>query len=125
MRNLALGGLLILTSAAAIGYVYTNPTAPPCTTCQPKLNDLVEPSNEPCHEETGCPSCKPAVVDVVDLNTAYQTASPIPGVSFDEPPLAKPRSQAVTPTSFEEPISEVAPAPREAAEVAPAPRSVK
>lgn len=112
MRNLALGGLLVLTSAAAIGYVYTNPTPPPCTTCQSEFRETEVTVEEPAPGESGCPSCKPAVVDVVDLNTAYQGASQIPGVSFDEPPLAKPRTPAVTPTSFEEPISELAPAPR-------------
>lgn len=121
MRNLALGGLLVFTSAAAIAYVYTKPAE------QPASARIEEAARTPdvCPEESGCPSCQSNVVDVVDLNTAYQSASPVPGVSFDEPPLAKPRPQSIIPARFEQPDLELAPSPRDAAEVAPAPRLVK
>ncbi len=122
MRNLALGSLLIFTSAAAIAYVYTKPNE------QPAPTRIAETEAAPTGigaDEPGCPSCQSNVVDVVDLNTAYQSASPVPGVSFDEPPLAKPRPHSVIPARFEQPALELAPSPRDAAELAPAPRSVK
>ncbi len=121
MRNLALGGLLVFTSAAAIAYVYTKPAE------QPASARIEEAARTPdvCPEESGCPSCQSNVVDVVDLNTAYHSASQVPGVSFDEPPLAKPRPQSIIPARFEQPDLELAPSPRDAAEVAPAPRLVK
>ena len=108
MRNLTLGGLLVLTSAAAIAYVYTNPTSGTCKTCSTEAVIAVE-------ESTGCTTCKPGVVDVVDLNTAYPVATALAEstISFDEPPLAKPRGD-VLPAAFELPASEIAPAPRRA-----------
>ena len=108
MRNLTLGGLLVLTSAAALAYVYTNPTSGTCKTCSTEAATAVEDS-------TGCTACKPGVVDVVDLNTAYPVATALAEstISFDEPPLAKPRGD-VLPAAFELPASEIAPAPRRA-----------
>ncbi len=112
MRNLTLGGLLVLTSAAAIAYVYTNPTSGSCKTCPA---DAVIGTATAVEESTGCTTCKPGVVDVVDLNTAYPVNSAFTEsmISFDEPPLAKPRGD-VLPAAFELPASEIAPAPRRA-----------
>ena len=112
MRNLTLGGLLILTSAAAIAYVYTNPTAGSCRICPTETVISAVPA---VGETTGCTLCKPVVVDVVDLNTAYPVTGALAEstISFDEPPLAKPRGD-VLPAAFELPASEIAPAPRRA-----------
>lgn len=112
MRNLTLGGLLVLTSAAAIAYVYTNPTAGTCKTCPTEAATATVPA---VGETTGCTACKPGVVDVVDLNSAYPVTSALDEstISFDEPPLAKPRGD-VLPAAFELPASEIAPAPRRA-----------
>jgi len=108
MRNLTLGGLLVVTSAAAIAYVYTNPTSGTCQTRSAEAVTAVE-------ETSGCTACKPGVVDVVDLNTAYPVATALAEstISFDEPPLAKPRGD-ILPAAFELPASEIAPAPRRA-----------
>lgn len=109
MRNLTLGGLLVLTSAAAIAYVYTNPTSGNCKTCPVEAAIAAVPAVE---ETT---ACKPGVVDVVDLNSAYPVTGALAEstISFDEPPLAKPRGD-VLPAAFELPASEIAPAPRRA-----------
>lgn len=117
MRNLTLGALLVLTSAAAIAYVYRNPESSPCTVCQVEPADTTEPATgaeEPSTGDACCPKCKSNVVDVVDLNTAYPVGSPLTGtnISFDEPPLAKPRSQVILPAQFELPAPELAPSPR-------------
>jgi len=123
MRNFSLGALFILTSAAAIAYVYTKPDCKPCATLWAQPSPVVE---QTATVEPTCPSCKPAVVDVVDLNTAYPVvdSSGVATISFDEPPLAKPRG-AVLPAHFEVPVTELTPAPRGAYEVAPAPRMAK
>ena len=110
MRHFVLGGLLVLTSAAAIAYVYANPTATPCCLSEstPVAAAAEDSSASPC-----CEKCKSGVVDVVDLNSAYSvnTASSST-ISFDEPPLAKPRAIEFLPAQFEETNSELAPAPR-------------
>ena len=110
MRNLTLGGLLVLTSAAAIGYVYTNPTSGTCKTCPTEAAISTVPAVE---ETTGCTACKPGVVDVVDLHSAYPASRALgeSTISFDEPPFAKPRGDLL-PAAFELPASEIAPAPR-------------
>ena len=130
MRNLTLGGLLVLTSAAAVAYVYRNPELTPCTVCRVEPADTDEPATgavEPSPGDACCPKCKSNVVDVVDLSTAYPVGSPLTGtnISFDEPPLAKPRSQVILPAQFELPATESAPPPRDAAELAPSPRILK
>ena len=89
MRNLVLGGLLAVTSATDVIYAVVNPTPKPVVCIeQPKPVDVSVPTEEP-----GCSKCKPAVVDVVDLNAAYPITTQTPGstVSFDEPPFAKPK----------------------------------
>lgn len=112
MRNLTLGVLLVLTSAAAIAYVHTNPTAGTCKTGPTEETIATVPA---VGETTVCITCSPGVVDVVDLNSAYPaTGAPAEStISFDEPPLAKPRGD-VLPAAFELPASEIAPAPRRA-----------
>lgn len=110
MRHFVLGGLLVLTSAAAIAYVYANPTATPCCLSEsiPVATGSEDSLPSPC-----CEKCKSGVVDVVDLNSAYSANTASSGtISFDEPPLAKPRSTEFLPAQFEETNSELAPAPR-------------
>ncbi len=122
MRNLALVGLLVCTSAAAVAYVVVHPDNAPSAPTAPVAAETESPPCDSC-----CTNCKSEVVDVVDLGTAYPVGTPsgIAGVSFDEPPLAKPRQPELIPARFEEPASELAPAPREAAELAPVPRILK
>jgi hypothetical protein len=126
MRNLVLGGLLAVTSATAVLYVIVNPTPRSCSVRieEPKPAEVTAPTAT---EEPSCPKCKSNVVDVVDLNTAYPVGPQTGGnaISFDEPPYAKPRAQGLVPTKFEMPLSEEAPAPRDAAELAPSPRLAK
>ncbi len=111
MRHFVLGGLLVLTSAAAIAYVYANPTATPC--CLSESIPVATGSDDSSSVSPCCEKCKSGVVDVVDLSSAYSvnTASSST-ISFDEPPLAKPRSTEFLPAQFEETNSELAPAPR-------------
>jgi len=126
MRNLVLGGLLAVTSATAVAYVIVNPAPKPCSACVEPTppTEVAAPSPS---EETppSCSKCKPSVVDVVDLTTAYPVGPTGTGVSFDEPPLAKPRSPQLIATRYESTLGEEAPMPREAAELAPAPRPAK
>ena len=127
MRHLALVGLLILTSGAAIAYVYTTPTPKPCEAlgAEPQPDDAIPlPRLE---FVPVCPKCKPAVVDVVDLNAAYPVGAASVGseISFDEPPFAKPRTPQIIAAQFEVPVVEPAPAPRDAPELAPEPRPFK
>ena len=126
MRNLVLGGLFAVTSATAVVYVIVNPAPRSCSVRfeEPQPAEVAAPTAV---EEPSCTKCKSNVVDVVDLTTAYPVG-PQPSantISFDEPPYAKPRPPALIATQFEVPLSEVAPAPRDAAELAPAPRSAK
>jgi len=126
MRNLVLGGLLAVTAAAAVAYVIVNPTPRPCSVRieEPVHAEVTAPTLT---EEPACAKCKSNVVDVVDLSTAYPVG-PQPSatnISFDEPPFAKPRQPALIATQFEMPLSEAAPAPRDAAELAPTPRLSK
>ena len=109
MRNLVLGGLLAVTSATAVAYVIVNPTSRPSNVCydEPKPAEVVAPTEEP-----SCPKCKSTVVDVVDLTTAYPVGPQPNGISFDEPPYAKPRQPALVAAQYDGPPSEVAPAPR-------------
>ncbi len=126
MRNLVLGGLLAVTSATAVAYVLVNPAPKPCSACVEPAPpaEVVAPST--CEEVSPtCSKCKSGVVDVVDLTTAYPVGPTGTGVSFDEPPLAKPRSPQLIATRFESTLAEEAPMPREAAELAPAPRPAK
>ena len=112
MRHIVLGGLLVLTSAAAIAYVYANPIATPC--CLSELTPVATGSDDSSLASPCCEKCKSGVVDVVDLNSAYTANALVGGatISFDEPPLAKPRSTEFLPAQFEESNSELAPAPR-------------
>ena len=111
MRQFVLGGLLVLTSAAAIAYVYANPTSTPC--CLSESTPIATGSDDSLSGSPCCEKCKSGVVDVVDLNTAYSAnAASNSTISFDEPPLAKPNLTKFIPVQFEDPNSELAPAPR-------------
>ena len=111
MRNFTLGALLLLTSVAAIAYVYQKPACPAGEPCPLEMLSGPEATAGDIPVAAPCEKCKGGVVDVVDLTTAYAN-SPANGtaISFEEPPYAKPRD--VQPVQFEQPTVEIAPAPR-------------
>jgi hypothetical protein len=130
MRNWILGGLLACVSSAGVAYVLArNSTGSHCGPCIETSNQLKDriPADstvmgdrswselEPCDHCSKCKEGNSKVVDVVDLDRSFRMAdgSPKPVVSFEEPPLAKPRGE-VTPVKFEVPTAvEVLPMPRE------------
>jgi hypothetical protein len=127
MRNWILGGMLACVSSAGVAYVLAkNSTGSHCGPCieKPVVLETVQkdPITGRCDaypiegSASSCEHCnKTKVVDVVDLDRSFRMAdgTPKPVVSFEEPPLAKPRGE-VMPVRFEEPAAvEVLPMPRE------------
>ena len=122
MRNWILGGLLACCTSGGIAFVLAkNSTDSHCGPClkQPAAlaDGQVESDRSLKATASGtCEKCSkgPPVVDVVDLDRTFLMADGTrPPVSFEEPPLAKPRGE-VTPVVFISPIPavEVAPMPR-------------
>jgi hypothetical protein len=118
--GLALAGLTASgVSFVAIGTGHWRGACPTASDNATPVAVSAEPSSgdEACCEL--CKTCQPSpnkVYDVVDLKTGFQTATvEVPFVSFDEPPLAKPRAGAIVSVLFVESKSgvEVLPPPRE------------
>jgi len=126
MRNWILGGFLACFTSAGVAYVLARNTAEShCGACVEKpaiIENVILPpmgrgfgfSSESCEHCGKCSEGSSKVVDVVDLDRSFLKAdgTPKPAVSFEEPPLAKPRGE-VTPVKFEVPVQvEIAPMPR-------------
>ena len=73
-----------------------------------------ESSDGCCEACKACSTSGKAVYDVADLKAGFAAVEPTPFVSFDEPPLAKPKG-SLTAVSYQSPKGiETLPAPREA-----------
>lgn len=122
MKNTILCGVLVLATGGGVAYLVANRSTPvpisapasPAAVTAPAEAVSADPS-------VPCPKCQTrssAVTDVVDLSVKFATRSEANGefISFDEPPLAKPKS-GVTPVQHETPelpdLREVLPPPRE------------
>jgi hypothetical protein len=122
MRNWILGGFLACFTSAGVAYVLAkNAHGSHCGPCIEKPAVVETVKNEPvvgrcdAYPVEPCDHCnKTKIVDVIDLDNSFRMAdgSPKPVVSFEEPPLAKPRGEVV-PVKFETPAVEVLPMPRE------------
>lgn len=120
MKNTFLCGALVLATGGGVAFVVANrPTAPIESTARP-ADTPAEPAPAPATDTvcTACQTGKPQVVDVTDLSARFAAQSRAKGefVSFDEPPLAKPKGD-VLPVEHEVPTPdprEVLPPPREA-----------
>ncbi len=113
MKQTILCGALVMATGGGVAFVLANrPTAPADTSPKPAA---VATAGEPTDP---CPTCRTGsagVTDVVDLTAKFAAKSVERGefVSFDEPPLARPKGD-VQPVGHELPADrEVLPPPRE------------
>ena len=115
MKNPILCGLLVLATGGGVAFVVANrPTpVPPPEAATTQLHETA-----PTDPSAPCPQCQTGVcgvTDVTDLSAKFAAKSEARGefVSFDEPPLAKPKPD-VTAVGHEVPeMREVLPPPRE------------
>lgn len=113
MKNLIVCGLLVLATGGGVAFVVANrpPPVPPSEVGLPAVE--AAPT-----EPAVCAKCQTGstgVTDVTDLSAQFAAKSDARGefVSFDEPPLAKPKAD-VTAVGHEVPeVREVLPPPRE------------
>jgi hypothetical protein len=117
VKHTILCGALVLATGGGVAFVVANrPTAPAePVTARPADAPAETNTNTAC---TACQSGGSAVVDVTDLSARFAAQSQAKGefVSFDEPPLARPKGE-VQPVEHEVPTPdarEVLPPPREA-----------
>jgi hypothetical protein len=120
VKNFVLCTVVLLATGGGVAFlVASHHSTPPVVAAPP--DTPAEPTPPTSDPDTPCPCCQPGVpgtvYDVTDLSARFAIRSEAKGefVSFDEPPLAKPKD-GVTPAKHE-----VA-APRE---VLPPPREVK
>ncbi len=113
MKNPIVCGLLVLATGGGVAFVVANRTPPV------PLSEVVPPSTDTAPTDPAvCAKCQTGsagVTDVTDLSARFAAKSDARGefVSFDEPPLAKPKAD-VTAVGHEVPESrEVLPPPRE------------
>lgn len=121
MKHSILCGALVLATGGGVAFLVTNRPAPvpasasPADTPDPAVESVSADPSAPCPK---CQSGSSCVTDVIDLSARFATKSEANGefISFDEPPLAKPKVD-VAPAQHETPkvpdIREVLPPPRE------------
>jgi hypothetical protein len=114
VKNPIVCGLLVLATGGGVAFVVANrPTPVPLPDATTRLTDTA-----PADPSVPCPQCQTGacvVTDVTDLSARFAAKSEVRGefISFDEPPLAKPKPD-VTAVGHEVPeMREVLPPPRE------------
>lgn len=121
MKNLILCTVVLLATGGGVAFLVANHHSTPPVAAAPVDTPPDQPTPAAAGPDTPCPKCQPnspgTVYDVTDLSARFAVRSEAKGefVSFDEPPLAKPK-EGVTPAKHE------VVAPRE---VLPPPREVK
>lgn len=118
MKHALVAATLVFVTGGGVAFLLTNRPAPPAaptaeTTAQTAATDPAAPCAK-C--QTG--SCD--VVDVTDLSARFAAKSEASGefVSFDEPPLARPKGEFL-------PVRHDSPKPADTREVLPPPREEK
>lgn len=114
MKNPILCGLLVMATGGGVAFVVANrPTPVPLSEVTTAATEIDTPDpSVPCVK---CQTGAAGVTDVTDLSTKFAAKSEARGefISFDEPPLAKPKPD-VTAVGHEVPgTREVLPPPRE------------
>jgi len=121
MKNTILCGVLVLATGGGVAYLVANRPAPVPTPASPAETHPTVAEAASADPSAPCPHCQSGastVTDVIDLSARFATKSEAKGefISFDEPPLAKPKA-GVTPVQHETPelpdLREVLPPPRE------------
>lgn len=119
MKNLILCTVVLLATGGGVAFLVASHHATPAVVAAPP--DTPAPPTTPATDsDAPCPHCQPGatgtVYDVTDLSARFAVRSEAKGefVSFDEPPLAKPKGE-LTPAKHEvaEQPREVLPPPRE------------
>ncbi len=121
MKHALVAATLVFVTGGGVAFLLTNRPAPPIahtadTTAQTVAADPIDPA-APCVK---CQSGACDVVDVTDLSARFAAKSEASGefVSFDEPPLARPKGEFL-------PVRHDSPKPADAREVLPPPREEK
>src|SRR5262249_34054467 len=121
VKHSILCGVLVLATGDGVAYLVANRSAPVPTPASPVETSPTTAETASTDPSAPCPKCQAGsstVTDVIDLSAKFATKSEAQGefISFDEPPLAKPKA-GVTPVQHETPelpdLREVLPPPRE------------
>lgn len=114
MKNLILCAVVLLATGGGVAFLVASHHATPPVVAAPP-DTPPDPTTPDANPDSPCTKCRPnapgTVYDVTDLSARFAIRSEAKGefVSFDEPPLARPK-EGVTPAKHE---VEVLPPPRE------------
>ena len=118
MKHPILCGMLVLATGGGVAFVVANRPTPVTVPDTPLAAATESPTTaDPCPQ---CRTGSAGVTDVTDLSARFAAKSEANGefVSFDEPPLAKPKGDVL-------PAGHNTPKPADTREVLPPPREEK
>jgi hypothetical protein len=119
VKHVLVAATLVLVTGGGVAFLLTNRPAPPVAPTAETVDQVTATDLQavPC---VTCQSGACEVVDVTDLTARFAAKSEASGefISFDEPPLAKPKGDLL-------PVRHDSPKPADAREVLPPPREEK